>query len=452
MLHFFKLLVLLINIDQETVLYWFGLSNLQDQNDYPQESADNYTINFSDVPVKSISAPALSLDTLILVAKGLLKKVDNGLTLVDIENIIFIVLFVRFVILSVKYNVKTSFLITCIGGIAGYLWYRHLIDVISMYKMVILRVPGVNGLILEGIDLRSTDSEVTLGELGFDEDIHWYNFGKLLYYSFSKGIMGIDLKTGSRTYIDPLSMIISNLKDSSKNKILPLYYTIYNEFLPNVFGILSQFWSQFSGIAAYALITRIGKRYCPYLIRWHWTFLLIFGIVEQIAVFFVYRLYYFQTYVILPQLLESDQSFVVNELIKVNAVFNLVLIVKDICVSVMSFDMSVISETVSGYLNFDLVRQFNILEQLIGSTVLLHVLGTIHGLFHAVLGQYFYIMVLVPNTELHVGLRPKSSIYSGGGTKWQDGKKNTWFRFFLNKIIGMFIFENFIKRLWNKKG
>jgi len=42
------------------------------------------------------------------------------------------------------------------------------------------------------------------------------------------------------------------------------------------------------------------------------------------------------------------------------------------------------------------------------------------GLFHAIWGQYFYIPFFVENTELHIGPRPKNSIYSGGNTAWQD--------------------------------
>jgi len=37
-----------------------------------------------------------------------------------------------------------------------------------------------------------------------------------------------------------------------------------------------------------------------------------------------------------------------------------------------------------------------------------------------VCGQYFYFPFLTENTELHIGLRPKDSIYSGGHTIWQN--------------------------------
>jgi hypothetical protein len=72
-------------------------------------------------------------------------------------------------------------------------------------------------------------------------------------------------------------MIISNLQEPTKSNIFPIYYNIYNKIIPKIYDICSKFWTQLSGVAAYAVITRIGKRYCPYLVRWHWTFLLIIG-------------------------------------------------------------------------------------------------------------------------------------------------------------------------------
>ena len=56
--------------------------------------------------------------------------------------------------------------------------------------------------------------------------------------------------------------------------------------------------------------------------------------------------------------------------------------------------------------------------------VTVHVGSIRFGLIHAMWGQYFYFPFLVENTELHIGPRPKNSIYSGGQTAWQDEKKD----------------------------
>jgi hypothetical protein len=176
-------------------------------------------------------------------------------------------------------------------------------------------------------------------------------------------------------------MAISNLKESQQSSILPIYYKIYNKIIPQIFEGISKFWTQLSGIAAYAVITRIGKKYCPYLVRWHWTFLLIIGFIEQILIYFCYRVSYFQSNILIPQ-----------------------------------------TELASNYASQSLIFQVNFLNGLSAFIICLHFGLIFFGLFHAIWGQYFYFPFLVENTELHIGLRPKNSIYSGGNTAWQDEK------------------------------
>jgi hypothetical protein len=123
MLYLFRLLFLLINIDQETVLKWFGMNDPNNQ-EILQTVKDGYDLNI----VNFEPSTNVSLDTFRIILQGLWEKIEDGLTLADIENVLFFILFIRFVILAFRYNLKTSFYITCIGLFAGYLWYRHLID------------------------------------------------------------------------------------------------------------------------------------------------------------------------------------------------------------------------------------------------------------------------------------------------------------------------------------
>jgi hypothetical protein len=372
MLHFFRLLLLLINIDQETVLNWFGLE------DPIQTTTNGYDFNLSNIEPST----NVSLDTFYLIIQGLWEKIQDGLTLADIENILFFILFVRFIILAIKYNLKTSFYITCIGLFAAYLWYRHLIDLISMYRSVLLKLPFLHKLGMDAIQLSSLNKQMVLTDLKLEENTHWYNPGQIIYYAVMKGTINVDPETGRKYYIDPISMIISKFQISNDSTLLSVYYKLYQKIIPKIFDICSKFWAQLSGIAAYALITRIGKRYCPYLVRWHWTFLLIIGMVEQIFITFIYRVSYFQTFVLIPQL---------------NSYGN-------------SIDPS-------------LLVQIQFLNLILGSVVLSHIGFIIFGLFHAIWGQYFYFPFFVENTELHIGPRPRNSIYSGGNTAWQDSEE-----------------------------
>lgn len=418
MLYFFRLLLLLINIDQETVLNWFGLGDPTNQ-EIRQAVESGYDFNLLNIEPST----DVSLNTVRLIVQGLWEKIQDGLTLADIENVLFFIIFVRFVILALRYNLKTSFYITCIGLFAGYLWYRHLIDLISMYRSVLLKLPFLHRLGMDAIQLRSLHRQMVLTDLKLGENAHWYNPGQVLYYAFTKGIVDVDPETGLRYYIDPISMAISNLSESNKSNVLPLYYKVYNKIVPKIYDICSKFWTQLSGVAAYAVITRIGKRYCPYLVRWHWTFLLIIGMIEQIFIYFIYRVYYFQTFVLIPQV-----------------------------------------KSYGDYVNSNLVLQINVLNGVIACVVLAHIGFIIFGLFHAIWGQYFYIPFFVENTELHIGPRPKNSIYSGGQTSWQDPKEKEknlnrllpklWYGWFGKGTKDSWqlgnIFRSFIKKIFKK--
>ena len=320
--------------------------------------------------------------------------IQDGFTLNDIENLLCFILFIRFIILSLRYNLKTSFYITCIGLVAGYLWYKHLIDLISMYQSVLLQLPFVNKLGIDVVQLRSLNQGILATDLNFQENVNWYNPGQILYYAFKDGIQNTDAEAGLQYYIDPISMFVSNLQEPIKSPSFLIYYKVYNEIIPKIFNICSKFWSQLSGVAAYAIITRIGKRYCPYLIRWHWTLLIILGMIEQILIYFIYRAYYFQTFILIPQI-------------------------------------KVYTNDTNSSLAFQLV----ILNAIIAVVVLTHISFIIFGLFSAIWGQYFYVPFLVKNTELHIGKRPINSIYSGGQTSWQDseeenGNQKLWYGWF----------------------
>jgi hypothetical protein len=414
MLYLFRLLLLLINIDQKTVLNWFGMEDPTDQEIHQAiESGFDPTIsNFE-------SSTYLSLDTFRLIIEGLWEKIQNGLTLSDIENVLFFILFIRFVILAIRYNLKTSFYITCIGLFAGYLWYRHLIDLISMYRSVLVKLPFLHSLGMDAIQMRSLNRQLVLTDLRLGENAHWYNPGQVIYYAFTKGIVKIDPETGLRYYIDPISMLIANLSESNQASISPFYYKIYHKIIPKIYNICSKFWNQLSGVAAYAVITRIGKRYCPYLVRWHWTFILILGMVEQIFIYFIYRVYYFQSFVLIPQI----ESY-----------------------------------TDTDYVDSSLVLQINILNGVIAWVVLTHIGIILFGLFHAILGQYFYFPFFVENTELHIGPRPKNSIYSAGKTAWQDSEEKSgnllfpklWFGWFGRGSKAQFQFGNPLRKLIKK--
>lgn len=331
----------------------------------------------------------------------LFQNFKEGLSLSNIESALFFIVCLRFIILSIRYNLKTSFYITCIGLFAGYLWYRHLIDLLSMYRNVLLKFSFFHSFGIDGIQMRAMNQKIAFTEFTLGENTNYFNPGQILYYAIiKKGIIHVDSETGIRYYMDPISMAISKLKEPYKSNILPIYYELYNRIIPTIYQICSKFWNELSGIVVYAFITRIGKKYCPYLVRWHWTFLLMISLVEQILVYFISRVYYFQTFVLIPKM-KSNLLYGISNLKN---------------------------------LNF----QIEFLNGILVGIVLIHIGGIIFGLFHAIWGQYFYFPFFVENTELHIGPRPKNSIYSGGFTSWQDSDQKNLNRFFPKLWFGWF--------------
>jgi len=355
------------------VLTWFGI-----EDPAIRQITNGQDLNFSNIE----GSTNISIETIQLITQGLWNNIQAGLNLADIETMLFFILFVRFIILAMRYNLKTSFYITCIGLFAGYLWYRHIIDTIVRYKDVLTNLPLLSRLGTDAIQIATKQYQGAITDSKLGENIDWYNPGQLIYYSIIKGIIHTDPETGRKYYIDPISMIISKLSNSKNSPIVSLYYKLYHTIIPKVFNICKNFWNQLSGVAAYAVITRIGKRYCPYLIRWHWTLLLIVGFVEGIVISFVDRTNSFKAFLL------TNTNVVASSTIQ--------------------------AET-------------QLLNGIIASIVLAHVGFLIFALFHAIWGQYFYLPFFVENTELHIGPRPKNSIYSGGSTAWQNpeekGKK-----------------------------
>lgn len=362
-----------IRIDQEQILRWLGLLNLENEG-------NSYFSN-------SVSEPStdISVETLRVVIEEIWKKLEIGLTLNEVENIIYFILFVRFVILAIKYNLKTSFYITCIGFVSGYLWYRHFIHLIILYRDVLDKLPFFCNLGRNASEIRAINRQIAKNEIMLGDKVQWYNIGKLAYYSFTKGIVDVDTATGLRSYIDPISMIVSNLDEPLKSKVLPYYYKIYNKIIPKIFRVLSRLWSQLTGLIAYVLLTRVGKKYCPYLIRWHWTFIIILSFPEQILRYLTNRILYYQLNILIPEAMDKLDIY--------------------------------------GFIDTELLLEVNFTTVLICTIAVLHVSFVLLCLLHAICGQYFYIAFLTENAELHIGPRLKTSIYSGGYTSWQDEKE-----------------------------
>nr|QYB19306.1 hypothetical chloroplast RF90 [Climaconeis cf. scalaris] len=369
-------------------IYWLNLINgnveLTSSNSSPIQ---NYLANLTQI---------IELERVNQDINNFREYVQGGIDLHDLEFFLWSVIFFRIIILTIRYDLISAFAITIISGLAGYLWYRRFITVLTNYRSALLLIPFLDRLGMSAVHLNSLmEYEVVLNVQFGGVDAHWYQPGKILYHAFVSGIKAYNPNgpDSGIYYIDPISMMVTKLPESVKLKIEPIYYSIYNNVIPQIYFTCRKFWNQISALAAYTVIVRMGKKYCPYLIRWHWTFLIILSLTERN----------------LPQLLNRLDYYQADVLgIKISN------IVDDPQIIAPPRELST------------LLFEYNLCTIIIQSIIVFHLGFLLFGLLHAICGQYFYIPFLVENTELHIGPRPKSSIYSGGNTAWQDkNQKNT---------------------------
>lgn len=343
-----KLSLLLINIDQEAILNFFGLD---DPNTYSN-------INLEEAPIST----EISVETLKLIFQGFIERYQYGLGLVDIENILLFITFVRFLILANRYNIKTSFYISSISLFAGFLWYTHLKDLLSWYGDMI----SYNRLTSRYLDDMLTETYI---EDTKNQQITYLAFMNQNPLNFLKSsLVYASERNGYR--IDPISMLISNLPQVFRIQINNIYYSIYGNLFPSVWKFVGGQLQEIAPLLMYVFIVRINKKYCPYLIRWHWTYLIVSSLFEGEIIRIMYRLYTYDSMILIP----SER-----------------------------FDESAL------------------LQPIFMMIITIHYFLVCLGLLHAAFGQYFYIPFLTENTEIHIGKRPQNSIYSGGYTSWQDG-------------------------------
>ena len=366
-----KLLVFLIHIDQETILNFFGISD-------PNTIAINsdYQTIYGSLETVQISTN-VSLETLKIIVQAVIDYSKTGLSLIDIENICLLITFIRFIILAVQYNVKTSLYICSISLFAAALWYFHA-------KEVLLNWSGsIKGLGMKELS-RARNSVLD------DKNAYRLSYRSLIVTEFRKQLPGkfsfndSDVRSANDFFslkfaltkaalrdehrIDPIAMIFSRLPKSVTPITDKIYYTIFDNLLPNIVNQCIRTFKAMWPVTSWVYITRVWKQYCPYLIRWHWTFLQTYDWIEQYFFKLAFRVAIYAWNLQREEIYDRPAAIAVGLR----------------CMLYMEF------------------------------------LFIFYALVHALFSQYFYVPFLTENTELHVGPRPKDSIYSGGYTDWQE--------------------------------
>ncbi len=320
---------------------------------------------------------------------------SNGLGLAQIDDLIVLIIIVRLIILSIRYNIITAFTITGISIIAGYLWYSSFVSLLFTYEHALYK----NSLTFRlGIDTTQLRQVMEAQIQNSNYQIRLTNPIGLMAYAISNG----SLYEGHR--IDIISMIISKIPDRFfRQDIECYYYLFYRKIIPITIRLILDFIDIFIGYAIYAFMTRINKKYCPYLIRWHWTFLLLYKFIEPFIVHLNYRIINYSYKIVYPSIINAQ-----------------------------TLNLGIFSQN----------NELFLLKLTCFGIIICHLSFILFAMFHALCGQYFYVPFFVKNVEMHIGPRNKYSIYSGGYTAWQDSnqtkKKNNFFVYlysFIKKIV-----------------
>ena len=382
MYYLFYTILLLNEITQKTVLKWFPIEGVLNQktNEFPnlyELLSTESTTYIHELQQNRLSSFTFFWDTLRFFLEEYWEKIrTTGLGLSEIDNIIVLIIIIRFIVLSFRYNIFTSFLITTISIVTGYLWYSTFISTLFVYENALYK----NALTFRlGVDANQIRRIMQAKIRSSDYEISLTNPIGVLLYAFDKG----SIHEGHR--IDPLSMVISNISSNFPKHgwIEGTYYLWYRKIIPTTMRAILDFVDAFTSYAIYTVITRVNKRYCPYLIRWHWTLIILLKFFEPYFTYLIYRINDYSMNIVYPAILEA-QEYGLNP-------------------TRISFELTFLN-----YICF--------------AIIIIHLAFLLFAMLHALCGQYFYIPFITENVELHIGERNKLDKYSGGYTAWQDDK------------------------------
>lgn len=332
---------------------------------------------------------------------------QSGADLSDIENFLLFLAFSRFVVFVIRYNFTFAVYVNVIGILSAFLWYKHIIYVTGYYARPLLTVPYVYKFAYECYSSHKVN-EVLL---------------KLKQTRINPVQIFTDYGQNNEQYrIDFISMIFSVMPRFIREKTDAFYYFFYRDLGPKTIIFIKIAFREISSLLPYVVVVRLNKKYCPYLIRWHWTFLLILNTFEVPYMGIVLRGWNYLIEVLLPQI-ESIQINDPNGTMSVE--YNTLLAEKTGLYLFLIFAM------------------------------LLHLGFLMLGVLHALFGQYFYFPFIVENTELHIGPRPKYSYYSSGFSEWGWGnemefkkKKSKPFKLFRTAKKFLKIIKKLFKKLF----
>ena len=384
-----------------------------------------------------------------------------GLSLRDIHDTVYTILLIRFVISVLRFNLRTAVGITLISFGSAFLWDRKLLALLKLHWSIWYRYDWAYYLHKDSGRMIRQFKNVLVKNMIADKKRQmpqWYQIHMLFYWGFMRMIQNPDTSGYFSYRFDPISMLMTHFPYDSKAVFY--YYRTYHTIIPMIFFTVKRIWMQLKNLVSYTFITRVGKKYTPYFIRWHYTFIMIFELFENPLIQIHERFQYFVFTYRVPILMDEQERRYQSDLKffwdcePFNASYGELMSYRENVQVPYNSKIPYIYETVNreyiptpfdpmnvvahyGEPNYFFEQmEFDqwVGEMFIYGFALAHLWLIMYCLLHAAFGQYFYIPFIVENTEAHLEPRSKMSKYSGGYTAWQDVDIHTRAGYFPPKV------------------
>lgn len=353
---------------------------------------------------------------------------QHGLILTDIRNITFALLMIRFVMDVLNKNVVTAGAITIICSLTVFMWDRELVHTIRIWRDCWEFAPYYRDMTWQSMRLDDHDKwkQKDLGSSINRMVPSWHQPHMIVWYSFVNLFNRQDVQMEEfRT--DPISMWVSALRLPDDNIVIYTYYKCFNIYIPGFIKAFKVIWFNIRSLSQYTFITRIGKKYCPYFFRWHFTFEMVYeGIAAIFERMVVRAIWYWQEGVWnhIGHLCwegRCEKAGAILEYPRFTHKHRMISISVNRVVDRSWEEAFRRWNWNEAYYEIDRLVFYNkaliLLTQVI---VYSHMLMILSGMFHAAFGQYMYLAFITENTERHVEPRDKNLRYCTGCTAWQD--------------------------------
>lgn len=366
------------------------------------------------------------------------KLLLQGLSIEAFGIILQVISLIRFIILASRFNLPTGLVMAIISYLASYVYYLDLVYRLKWLADETLRL--TDGSLPYIVRITNDVRKIETAYMKNTKTLYTPLQQLLVTYTDN---MVHEINTqgdrltryyGLKFYHDPFSLFvrwifgIMNWTARAENKYARALYFVFGRFYSQIYssyfyiiekiaypvlknvlqqGYGSRYW------IAYIYMVRKGKDWMPYLIRWHWTLIIIMNPIIMMYLQFIANGGRFIRGVLKPNYNSASRKLMLFKMFdEQRGSANSTLIERDIQVEI---DVT----------KFKLDVAYNCQYVLVIALISIYVFAALH----AVCGQYFFIPVFAQQIEMHAGYRRQNlSVYSGGHTSWQDldNRKQIW--------------------------